>query len=309
MLEVKVVENLGYCPGVSKAIADALEFRKKQGRTVYSLGELAHNRQTVQTLTDQGIICLVHALAPDDPVVITAHGAPPQLYSQLIYSQLPVRDCTCPIVKKAQQAAAALAHEGFDIIIYGDPAHQEVKGLVGWARDRFRFAGRFDNLFEANQTLKPLELGRRLGVVAQTTSIPGAYAEFVHTLIHHYFAIGTSQEPGTASEFRVLDTICPIVAKRLAATQKLATEVDMMLVVGSPTSANSQNLVTVARQATAFQTISNPVFRVGGPEQVDGLLASVTSMSWGRRIGISAGTSTPIEVVDDVVETVRRYEG
>jgi len=208
-----------------------------------------------------------------------------------------------------------LAAGGYDVIIFGDPNHQEVKGLVGWSKGKAKFVGGFHDPFTPGQDIKHLGLGKMVGVVSQTTKVPAMYADFCTTLVNHH--INESQE------VRILNTICPIVSQRIEATRQLASEVDVMIVVGSQESANTRNLETVCRQAI---TRSMPPFQPWSVALVQNELrvAEVLS-SWFQnnpkglrwcdmtfpRIGVTAGTSTPIEVVERVVAKLKElgHEG
>lgn len=302
MIEVRTVGKLGYCSGVSQAIEKAIEYGDKNGK-VYSLGTVAHNEEVVELLRQHGVEPIsVEDMKPGTCVVITAHGAPPELYEKISKLGCASLDCTCPIVKKAQDVVRNLAGDEFDIIIFGDPDHQEVKGLVGWAMGYTKFVGNFNQLFTPGQDHRTLWLGKWVGVVSQTTKVPSDYADFISTLANHHIE--------GFQELRVFNTICPIVATRVNDTRKLASEVDMMFVVGSKGSANTRNLERVCRQAiTLAKGIVEPwaVNLVQKEDQVGQALAE-----WYRenamafpKVGVTAGTSTPIEVVDAVVMRVK----
>jgi len=307
MLEVKTAGKLGYCFGVSQAIEKAISFAQ-DGAPLYTLGTLAHNEAVVELLREHGIepvdveqyLEIFQTIDPGANVAITAHGAPPATYTRFEELGCKVLDCTCPIVRKAQ-AVVNCQLDNFDIVIFGDPGHQEVIGLNGWARGA-KFVGTFNDLFTASQGHKRLDLGKKVGVISQTTQIPPLFVDFVTTLANQHLE--------RFQELRVFNTICPIVAGRAKETNKLSKRVDMMLVVGSQESANTKNLASVAKPVLG----ENNVRIIQNADQVTAALgdwwvlargSDRVSMELSFRIGVTAGTSTPIEVVNQVVQQVK----
>ena len=310
-MRVRTAGKLGYCFGVSQAIEKAVSYAEEG--PVYTLGTLAHNEHVVQYLKEKGVEPLPFEkphpempgvwakIALNSRVAITAHGAPPEYYERLKKVTNNILDCTCPIVRKAQ-AVVSQQLDGFDILIFGDPNHQEVKGLMGWAEGKVKFVGTFNQLFIPEQDYKELGLGKKVAVISQTTKIPSMFADFVATLVNHHI--------GEFTELRVFNTICPIVAARVNETRKLAEEVDMIFVVGSQESANTRNLDTVARQSiTRARGMVEPwaVSIVQGTDQVGEALSDwfVENDMAFPRVGVTAGTSTPIEVVKEVVTKLK----
>jgi 4-hydroxy-3-methylbut-2-enyl diphosphate reductase len=288
MIEVKTAGELGYCSGVSRAIDKAIKAAKGKG-DLHTLGTLAHNEVVVDFLEKHSVFPLPQGHIPVGcNIAITAHGAPPETYDRLKKLACQVVDCTCPIVKKAQIVVRDLASDKFDIVIFGEPEHQEVRGLVGWAMGHTKFVGDQRGLFTPGQEHKELDLGKRVGVVSQTTKSPADYADFIDTVVRHHLE--------GFQELKVLNTICPIVAERIAATRKLAGEVDMMFVVGSKESANTRNLERACLQALEPFKIK----LIQNETQVEDALNEYVS-----RVGVTAGTSTPIEVVEGVIEVIQ----
>ncbi len=293
MNRVRTAGPLGYCFGVSQAIDKAIKYASEHGK-VSSWGTLAHNEDVVDLLRRHG----VEPIESEDMdevahIAITAHGAPPELYKRFEDAGMHILDCTCPIVRKAQ-AVVSQQLDNFDIVIFGDPEHQEVIGLNGWASGA-KFVGNFNDLFTPGQDFKRLRLGKKVGIISQTTKIPSMFADFVTTLV--------SRHMGGFQELRVFNTICPIVAARVNETRKLAGDVDMMFVVGSQESANTKNLADVARPGVG----SEFVYIVQDTDQVGEALSDwfVENEMALPRVGVTAGTSTPIEVVKEVVTKLK----
>jgi len=303
-MRVRTAGKLGYCFGVSQAIEKAIKYADEHGGRLYTLGTLAHNENVVEYLRSHGIEPVPFekphlsmsgkwVKVSHGNIAITAHGAPPEIYERLNEFKMNILDCTCPIVRRAQKVASQQL-DGFDIVIFGDPDHQEVIGLNGWAHGA-KFVGNLNDLFLSNQALKTFKLSRRVGIISQTTKIPAMFADFVTTLIN--------RNMGRFNEVRVFNTICPIVSARVNETRKLAEEVDMMIVVGSQESANTKNLADVAKPGVGpqFVCIVQDVDQVG--EALSDWFVE-NEMAF-PRVGVTAGTSTPIEVVEEVVTKLK----
>ncbi|KKM98788.1 hypothetical protein LCGC14_1154400 [marine sediment metagenome] len=301
---MKTPGKLGYCFGVSQAIEKAVAFAEENG-PLNSLGPLAHNEDVVAYLREHRVTPItmeeVLSTAVGMNVGITAHGAPPETYDTLKERGCQVLDCTCPIVRKAQAVVSQLM-DGFDVVIFGDPDHQEVLGLNGWAGGA-KFVGTFNDLFTAGQGYKRLGLGKRVGVISQTTQIPPLFVDFVTTVAHII-------ERERFQELRVFNTICPIVAARARKTNELAKRVDLMLVVGSLESANTANLATVAKPGAGADNVliiqnADQVTAALGNWYAEAGFPSREAVETSFRIGITAGTSTPIKTVNEVVAQVK----
>jgi 4-hydroxy-3-methylbut-2-enyl diphosphate reductase len=194
---------------------------------------------------------------------------------------VPVVDTTCPIVTRSQQWAKRLAEEGFAVLIFGDPNHKEVRGVLGWAEGK-AFAV---PSIEALDAL-PGELPSRIGVLSQTTETEGHFAEFVRALLE--------RRMDRISELRVINTLCNATTSQQAAAQELAHQVDLMFVIGGRESANTRHLAEVAREegVETHQVESAGEIR---PEWLNGH----------RRVGVTAGASTPDDAVDAIVARLR----
>ncbi|MBA7633852.1 4-hydroxy-3-methylbut-2-enyl diphosphate reductase [subsurface metagenome] len=314
-MRVRMAGKLGYCFGVSQAIEKVVSYA--EGGKVYTLGTLAHNEHVVQYLRGKGVEPFPFEELPPDmlgvwakialnaKVAITAHGAPPEYYERLKTVTNNILDCTCPIVRKAQSVVSQLL-DGYDILIFGDPNHQEVKGLMGWAEGKVKFVGTFDQLFTPEQDFKELNLGKKVAVISQSTKIPADFADFLSTFTH--------RNVSGFEELRVFNTICPIVAQRIRDTENLASEVDIMFVVGSKESANTRNLETVCRRSiTHSEGMVQPwsVALAQDEDQVGHAISEwyVENDMAFPKVGVTAGTSTPIEVVEKVVEKAKELTG
>jgi len=278
-LRIEKAAGIGFCFGVRRAI-DILEKVACERGGVETLGAVVHNQQVLRRLAEMGV-----RLAQDvgdiqgDTVVIGAHGVSPQVEDELQARHINIIDTTCPFVHRAQIAARRLAKSGFFVIIYGDAEHAEVRGVLGWANGKG--VATLDEGFVATLDRLP----RRLGILSQTTQIPACFTEFVKKLID--FALVRD------SELRITDTICHDIRERQAAALKLANRVDLMLVIGSHTSANTNRLAELCSPATNTHLVET---------------ADELQPSWFQgqsHIGVTAGASTAEETISEVVERLK----
>lgn len=273
-VKVKKARELGSCFGVRRAIK-IIDKAVKEYPKISTLGPIVHNRLVVSKLNNAGIkVVNVLELVDDEVIAITSHGVPPQLLSQIESRKLQVIDTTCPIVSSAQKAAKKLADAGFRVIIFGETTHPEVKGLLGWA-------GSNAVATMSGAEVASLELTSRLGIMAQTTQSQSNFVKFCNDVIKAVFP--------SVQEIRIVNTLCRETQKRQQAAVELAGESDLMIVVGGHNSANTQRLAEVCSPLVETHLIET---------------AAEIKKEWlagKRRIGVTAGASTPDEAIEEVV--------
>jgi len=278
-LRIEKAAGTGFCFGVKRAI-NILEKVAREHGGVETLRAVVHNQPVLQRLADIGVRV---ARNIDDirgnMVAISSHGVSPQLEAEIRARHIDIVDTTCPFVRRAQVAARRLADSGFFTIVYGDADHPEVKGILGWAEGEGMAT--LDDRSIADFSNMP----RRLGVLSQTTQIPALFTEFVKKLIGSALA--------KDSELRIIDTICHDIRQRQAAALKLASRVELMLVIGGHTSANTNHLVDLCSTATKTYLVET---------------AEEIRPFWfqGRRhIGITSGASTDEQTIDEVLARLK----
>ncbi len=278
-LMVKKAARTGFCFGVRRAI-DTLEKVARERGQVEALGAIVHNQQVLQRLADIGVRV---ASSLDDiqgnTVAIGAHGVSPQLEAEIRARYSDIIDTTCPFVHRAQIAARRLASSGFFVIVYGDGDHPEVRGILGWAN--YKGVATLNENFVA----KLERLPRRLGVLSQTTQIPTRFVEFVKKLIDSALT--------KDAELRIIDTICHDIRERQQSALELANRVDLMLVIGSHTSANTNHLAELCSTATKTYLVET---------------AEEIQPSWlqdHRQVGITGGASTAEETINEVLAKLK----
>ncbi len=280
-MEILLAREMGFCFGVRRAVEIMEEATEQDGQMV-SLGSVVHNPQVVGRLKDKGLDVIASLDEVDRrPVAITAHGVSESVVRELEAKGVPLVDTTCPIVTRSQQWAKRLAEEGFAVIVFGDPNHKEVRGVLGWAEGKAIAVPSVDALDSL-----PEHLPGRVGVLSQTTETEGHFAEFVRALLE--------RRMDRISELRVINTLCNATTSQQAAAQELAHQVDLMFVIGGRESANTRHLAEVAREegVETYQVESAGEIK---PEWLDGH----------QRVGVSAGASTPDDAIDAVVTRLR----
>jgi len=270
--------ELGFCMGVRRAV-EMMEGATDRLGPLTSLGSVVHNPQVVQQLRERGVEVIAAVdVADARPVAITAHGVGPAILDELNRRGATVVDTTCPIVTRAQQWARKLADEGFGVIVFGDPEHKEVRGILGWAN------GKVITMTSEADLDRPLPdwMPSRIGVLSQTTETEAHFARFVQKLLTAHME--------RISELRVINTLCNATTSQQAATEELAHDVDLMIVVGGRESANTRHLAEVARE----QGVET--------HHVESAREILPAWLAGRdTVGVAAGASTPDSVIDDVV--------
>jgi 4-hydroxy-3-methylbut-2-enyl diphosphate reductase len=282
-LEIVLAAEMGFCFGVRRAVAIMQEAAAEDG-PMDSLGAIVHNPVVVRDLEQQGIR---HATSLGEvrssSVAITAHGVGPDVREELAKRGYRIVDTTCPIVTRAQKAARQLSEAGFTVVVFGQPNHPEVRGVLGYTGDRGLATTDWQEVVDAGA------FPRRLGIIAQTTQNLHHFQEFVKRLV----------DAGAENlwEPRVVNTLCDATSNQQAAARLLAQEVDMVVVVGGRQSANTRHLAEVCLEA-------------GVPTQHIETAAELNP-SWfrqGMKVGVTAGASTPDASIYDVIAWLEQWQ-
>lgn len=278
-MEVIVADNAGFCFGVKRAIKMANETIDRD-QSVKALGPLIHNPQVVNSFHRRGleVIADLDQVQDDATVIIRSHGVGPEVKDRAVTRGLKVVDTTCPFVTKAQQYAAKLVEENYRVVMIGDKNHPEVIGVIAHTGGK---AIVIDTVAEA----EALKFIPRMGVVFQTTHAIGHVQEIVGALLKR------------GKEVRVFNTLCGATTSMQKTAVELAPQVEAMVIVGGRQSANTAQLSEVCRKV-------NPrVFQVESAEEIEEQWFAGMA-----RIGVSAGASTPDEVIAEVVDRLTRIE-
>ncbi len=273
----------GFCYGVRRAL-DTLEKAADEHGPIETLGAVVHNDQVQQKLAGMGITAVKGADDVKGKLVATSsHGVSPAAEKELKNRGLEVISTTCPFVSRAQIAARRLAAAGFQVIVYGDADHPEVKGILGWAGGKGIAAVSVD-------ALKAFEfrVPHRIGILSQTTQVPEEFTAFAKQVIDLTFT--------RDAEIRLIDTICHDIRERQASAAELAGRADVMLVVGGRSSANTKHLAELCSKTRTTHLIET---------------AADLDPAWFKGVnlvGICAGASTAEETVEEVRTKVSTFQ-
>jgi len=275
-LQLIVARSAGFCFGVKRAMDLAFEAAKKNRDPLYTLGPLIHNPQAVTSLEGLGIKMKerIEEISRGT-VIFRSHGVSMGELRKAKRKKLRIIDATCPIVKRAQHFAKFLHRHGYTLLIVGDVQHPEVEAI------RSYIGGHVEVIedIRAIQAIKPCE---KLGVIAQTTQSFRLFKEIVGAAL------------GKAREVRVFNTICLATTIRQQEAVEIAKKVDCMVVAGGYNSGNTQRLVSICKEAQ--------------PSTYHIEEAKELKPRWflgKRRIGLTAGASTPSWIIKEVERELR----
>jgi 4-hydroxy-3-methylbut-2-enyl diphosphate reductase len=275
-MQVRMAEQLGMCFGVRDAITLALGLARQGPLTI--LGELVHNPDVVAQLDAAGAARVHEQGDVQTPtVLLTAHGTSDRVKLQLRDRGLEVHDATCPLVARAHRMLQQLVTQGRHPVVLGQARHVEVRGLVGDLDDYTIVEDETDLEKLVERRAQQPELS--LGVVAQTTQPLERALALVEAM--------RDRLPGT--DIRFVDTVCQPTKDRQDALRRLALECDAVVVVGGPQSNNSHKLAELAR------SLGRPAYLVARAQELRPHWFAAC-----RVVGLTAGTSTPQPVIDEV---------
>jgi small subunit ribosomal protein S1 len=270
-VEIKKAKVQGFCFGVAitlKKAEEAIDAREQ----VTTLGHVVHNPQMVESLEQRG---LINATSVDEvdtgALFVRAHGLPVEVYEKAKEKGLEIIDATCPMVTKIHVQAEKLKADGYKIIVVGDPNHPEVKGTLSHVPGAW--------CIETIEDVEKLPRGSRVGVVVQSTYSRERFTDIVRALIAKYY------------EVRAVNTICTDTNNRQSEALELSKEVEVMVVVGGKTSANTKHLAELSELNGA------KAYHIEGPDELQS--------QWfdGVRVaGLMSGASTPGWLVDQVAQ-------
>lgn len=280
-VEIVVARYAGYCYGVERALRITEEALEGAEGPVASLGPIIHNPSVVGQLEERGVRVIDDAReAAAGTLIVRTHGVPPEVVEGARARDINLVDATCPFVAVAQRKAASLREAGYAVVILGERDHPEVAGLEG-------FAGEGAVVVEDAAGLPLAQLrGKRVGVVVQTTQTRANLA-----------SVAAALAP-VARELLVFNTICDATEKRQSAACELAAEVDVVVVVGGRNSANT------ARLAQLCRAIESRTHHIESAAELE-----PAWFTGARRIGVTAGASTPDEEIEATVAALQALCG
>ena len=279
MQELKVTKLIGFCQSVESAIKMALSHKNAQ--KVATLGPICHNENVIRDLNEKGISVVgnVDELASGDTLVISAHGAPKEVYNQAEIRGIKIVDATCPSILKIHSSVEKYSSEGYHLIMIGNKNHREVKGTVSYSNN-------YTIIGENDEILLPYEYEKYL-VVAQTT-FPKEKYDFVAKKIENLLT-------NRAKIVVILNTICYTTIRRQLEAHELSKSADLVLVVGDRQSANVNRLFEIAKSYTQNAYIIENVNDLKSVAKYNITMPTILS-----------GASTPKELVMEVINIMEQ---
>ena len=281
-MQIIRAKSAGFCFGVRRAVDTVYEQIEKNEETqIYTCGPIIHNEEVVKDLADKGVKVLrseeeLDALR-EGLVIIRSHGVPEKICRMLEEHQVEYVDATCPFVKRIHKIVKEKSALGEKVIIIGNPEHPEVEGIKGWAENDVTVIQTREEAADFKE-----EQGRKICIVAQTTFNYNKFKDLVEIISEKGYDIS------------VLNTICNATRERQEEAAKIAEAVDAMIVIGDKHSSNTQKLFEICSNAC------NNTYYIQTLGDLDtNQLRSVES------VGITAGASTPNNIIEEVQNNVR----
>jgi (E)-4-hydroxy-3-methyl-but-2-enyl pyrophosphate reductase len=278
--EVTIAKRTGFCYGVREAIDMAKE-SSAAGKPTTTLGQVVHNEGVVQELQELGIQT-VETLDDVDhgaAVVIRAHGVRPDVMERANARGLEVIDGTCTWVIQEQKELVKLVEEGYTIVLLGTPKHPEVVGLLGFAPDAI--------VVDEEDDWDRIPRKKKMALISQSTQPPWKFEKLAAYMVSR------------SHELKIVNTVCPVTIRRQEDTLEAAREVDLMVVVGGRSSANTKELTRLCGIA------GTPAIQIEGARD----LTDATIFDGPGIVGVTGGTSTPIEDLHAVARRILELGG
>ncbi len=279
-MEVIVAKTAGFCFGVERAVEKVYK-QTESGKKIYTYGPIIHNDQVVKDLEEKGVTVLKNLddvkTVDEGTVIIRSHGVAEEVYEEIEQVGLECVDATCPFVKRIHNTVAKESQNGRKIVIIGNDGHPEVEGIKGWCTTPAIVVESEEEALNFTA-----EQGDRLCIVSQTTFNHNKFQELVEIF----------QKKGY--DILVVNTICNATEERQTEAKMIAGQVDAMIVIGGAHSSNTRKLFEICSREcenTYFiQTLDD--LNLDFPKSV-------------RLVGITAGASTPNNIIEEVQNYVR----
>ena len=281
MKEVILAKSAGFCFGVKRAVDTVYEQTGK--KNVYTFGPIIHNEEVVKDLEKKGVFVINTMEELDDitegTVIIRSHGVSSAVYEALRKKGVEIVDATCPFVLKIHNIVKQESANGKQIVIIGNEKHPEVEGIMGWSKTQVHVV----DTVEKAQNLQ-LDPQREVCIVSQTTFNYNKFKELVEIISKKGYNI------------IIRNTICNATEERQTEAREIAKRVDAMIVIGGSSSSNTRKLYEICKNECKdtyyIQTLND---------------LDMTSLGKADCIGITAGASTPNNIIEEVCTNVRKF--
>jgi 4-hydroxy-3-methylbut-2-enyl diphosphate reductase len=278
--EVRIAKRTGFCYGVREAIDKAKE-ASAAGKLTHTLGQVVHNEGVIADLQELGIrtVDTLDDVDHGSAVVIRAHGVKPEVMDRATARGLEVIDGTCTWVLQEHRELAKLVEEGYTIVLLGTPNHAEVVGMLGFAPDAI--------VVDEEEDWGRIPRKKKMALISQSTQPPWKFEKLAAFMVSR------------SHELKIVNTVCPVTIRRQEDTLEAARQVDLMVVVGGRSSANTKELTRLCVIA------GTPAIQVEGARD----LADPAAFDGAVIVGVTGGTSTPIEDLHAVTRRILELAG
>jgi 4-hydroxy-3-methylbut-2-enyl diphosphate reductase len=276
-MQIKLADSYGFCFGVKRAIEIA---QNSRGAVTY--GALIHNPLEIDRLKRDYNVGYVESLdnIKADKIIIRTHGITKEDKEKLLSEGKELIDATCPFVKKPQEIVKNMSEKDYDIVIFGDINHPEVKGVKSYSKN----LDRTFVVLDVNE-LKNIRLKEKIAVVAQTTRKISEFLKIVNFLVENY------------KEVRVFNTICNATFENQESVRRLAKEADIMIIIGGKNSSNTKQLYLIAKD------YCNDSYLIEKEDELKPEWFKNKSLC-----GVSAGASTPEWLIQNIIKKIKQIK-
>jgi (E)-4-hydroxy-3-methyl-but-2-enyl pyrophosphate reductase len=277
---VRIAKRTGFCYGVREAVDKAKE-AADAGKRTRTLGQVVHNEGVIADLGARGVVSIAELSEAEagSTVVFRAHGVTPAVRSAAAERGLEMIDGTCSWVIGEQRQLRGLVEEGYTIVLLGTPNHPEVVGLLGFAPDAI--------VVDDESDWDRIPRRKRMALITQSTQPPWKFERLAAFMVSR------------AHELKIVNSVCPVTIRRQEDTVELARSVEFIVVVGGRQSANTRELTRLC------EIVGTPAIQV---ERANDLVDS-SVFGDSRIVGVTGGTSTPIEDLEAVAERILTMAG
>ena len=274
-MKILLAKDAGYCFGVRDAVNLAYDTAKKHG-DVYMLGDIVHNESVVADLNKAGakVVKNIDEVPEGKPILFRAHGTSVETWKNAQSKDMNIIDATCPLVEEIHDEVKKLSKEGRKIIVIGDHGHDEVVGIASQVSDAIIVS----NIEEAMKLRKM----KKAGVVSQSTQTIENVQKIISIIMTKVY------------DLNFVNTICFPTKRNQNQIKDLAKQCDVMIVIGSFTSANSKRLTLLAEE------INDRSYQVTNADEI-----KIEWFTGAKIVGLSAGASTPDNIIDDVLNKIK----
>ena len=276
-MEINLAKTAGFCLGVKRAIKIALETAEKD-TPVEMLGNIVHNEEVIKQVSEKGIQKVSElSSGKEKTIIIRAHGAEKKIFEDAEKLGYSIVDATCPMVTEIHNIVKKMETSGYKIIIIGDENHAEVKGIAGQLSEKPFIISSRDSI-----PYPEIDRIKKAAIVIQSTQMIENAAE-IHEALKPCIA-----------ELKFFNTICKTTKSKQAEIKTLPLENDVIIIIGSKTSANTNRLYQISK------SLNENTYQVMSEKEID--------PSWfkgAKKVGVSAGASTPDEAIERVVDYLK----